>query len=65
MKLPKTLYAKIADGGTGPDYVSAEPDLSMLIEMGERVEFGVYELVGTRIAEGTVTTTQKPKRAKR
>lgn len=60
--LPKALYAKIADGGAGPDYILADADMSALVEMGEKVKIGVYKLVGFEEAEGVVST--KPRRAR-
>lgn len=56
MKMPTTLYAKIEDGGTGPDYINASPEMMALVEMGEKVKIGVYRLVGLTEAEGTITT---------
>ncbi len=60
MKLPKALYVKIADGGTGPDWLHADPDLTSLVEMGEKVRIGVYKLVGYEDAEGVVSNKPRP-----
>lgn len=58
-QLPKALYAKIADGGTGPDYVLADDNITSLVEMGEKVKIGVYKLVGFEEAEGVVSTNPR------
>ena len=44
MKLPKQLFVKI-DGNNGEEYFSPAEEAEHLVEMGQTVRIGRYELV--------------------
>lgn len=54
MKFPKKLYAKI-EGKKGDEYISSYESLDSTVDAGESVKLGVYELVDTVEASGSVT----------
>lgn len=67
---PKTIYAKIEAGGSGPDYLLPCESLVEAAEMGERIKVGVYTLTETVEVKGvaitnTIKASAKPKKAKR
>lgn len=50
-QLPKKLFVKIEkDGST--EYFLADENAAALVEMGEKVKIGTYQLVGVDQAEG-------------
>jgi len=53
---PKTLYMKIENGGSGPDYFNAYEDVIDAAEMGEKIKVGVYVLSETQEVKGVVVT---------
>jgi hypothetical protein len=57
MRLPKTVFVKIMDGGTGPDYLSA--DAMPLLEVGEEKLIGRYELTEAVTYRGEVIRLKK------
>jgi hypothetical protein len=59
-KFPKTLYAKIEDGGTGPAYVGTYDNIMDAAEMGEKITIGVYKLEGVQYVEGVIETRKMP-----
>lgn len=63
---PKTLYVKVEDGGTGPDYLNPCKTLIETAEMGEKIKVGVYVLTEMVEVKGVaITNTIKKSRARR
>lgn len=59
--LPKTLFVKIEqDGGT--TYFTADTEMYGMVEMGQKVQIGKYQLVETTDAEAVVKTSPPRKR---
>ncbi len=52
-KLPKQLFVKI-EGNVGEEYYSAADEAEYLVDMGQTVKIGRYELVETSDAIGVV-----------
>jgi len=63
MKLPKQLFVKI-DGNKGEEYFSPAEQVEHLVEMGQTVRIGRYELVEISDAIG-VAQIVPPKPARR
>lgn len=63
MKLPKTLYVKI-ESDKDATYFVCEEDASGLVEMGQKIKIGVYELVETKNAEGIANFSKSTKEGK-
>lgn len=61
-KFPKKLFVKIANGGTGPDYFEADDGVIGMVEVGEKSDIAIYELVDVVQCEGLVKTSSKPRR---
>lgn len=59
-KFPKTMFVKIGDGGTGPDYFVADEGLNGMVEVGETEKIAVYKLSHVEDVEGLVRV--KPRR---
>ena len=53
-KLPKTLYVKI-EKESSTEYFVADAEAAALVEMGQKIRIGVYELVETKTAEGVAS----------
>jgi hypothetical protein len=49
--LPKKLFVKVEKEGS-TEYFVADADAANLIEMGEKIKIGVYQLVEVQTAEG-------------
>lgn len=62
---PKTLYVKVEDGGTGPDYFNPCESLVEAAEMGEKTKVGVYSLTETVEVKGVAITNTLKKTAVR
>lgn len=63
---PKTLYVKVEDGGSGPDYLCPYEDVVDTAEMGKKIKVGVYTLTETTEVKGVaVTNTVKAARGRR
>jgi hypothetical protein len=60
-KLPTTLYVKIEKDGT-TEYFVADDEMYGLVEKGDRIKIGTYELVETTMAEAIVKTSPPVKR---
>jgi hypothetical protein len=56
-KFPKTLFVKVADGGSGPDYFEAGEDTVGMVETGVKTKIAVYRLEGEVMCEGVIKTT--------
>jgi hypothetical protein len=53
MKLEKTVYVKVEQGsGGGADYLMADTDIDALVNMGEKIKVGIYQLVEIKTVEG-------------
>jgi hypothetical protein len=63
-KLPARLFAKI-EHDSGNSYFIADTDVETLVEKGEKVQIGTYELVETSYAESVVSMSKPVKRAAR
>lgn len=63
-KLPKTIYGHWNEEGTQDEYLRTDPEPASLVETGETLTVGVYELVGTAEVKNTTSTTVKPLRRK-
>lgn len=50
MQLPKKLFVKIERGDS--DYFVADTNVVALVQMGEKIKIGVYQLVEITQAEG-------------
>ena len=50
---PKKLYVKI-DGEKGEEFFLADSDIIGMVDVGQKVKIGVYQLVETTSAEGVV-----------
>ena len=61
-KFDKTIYVKIEDDSDGPYYI-ANKTADNLVEMGETVKIGVYQLVETVQASGAAKF-EKPVKAR-
>ncbi len=55
-KLPKRLFVKIEIDGDN-SYFVADAEMYGMVEMGERVQIGTYQLVETTYAEAIVKTS--------
>lgn len=66
MKFPKKLYAKI-EGKKDEEYVNAYHGLDTIVDAGESVRVGIYQLVETVEARGSVTvvSTKPIRKAKK
>lgn len=53
-KLPKTLYVKI-DGDAPDQFFNASDYADALVDMGDRVKIGTYQLVSIATAEGVAS----------
>lgn len=53
---PKTLYVKVEDGGSGPDYLMPYEDAVDTAEMGKKIKVGVYTLTETVEVNGVAVT---------
>lgn len=53
-KLPNTLYVKI-EKDSGTEYFVADDEAAALVEMGQKIKIGVYELVETKTAQGVAS----------
>ena len=53
-KLPKTLFVKIETPENGPSYPVCDSEITSLVEMGEKLTIGVYQLVEKQVIEGVV-----------
>lgn len=60
-KLPAKLFVKIETDGD-ISYFTADKELYSLVEKGEKVEIGTYQLVETTMAEAMVSTSRPIKR---
>lgn len=60
-QLPKKLFAKIEHDGDN-SYFVADSDLYTLVEKGEKVQIGTYQLVETTYAEAVISTSKPVKR---
>jgi hypothetical protein len=58
-KLAKTLFIKYEQPERGPGYFIASRKVWALVEMGEKIKVGRYELKETFNAEGVAKTTEK------
>jgi hypothetical protein len=57
--LPKNLYVRIDEPDRGEPYLISSARMDELgIEVGDKTKIGVYKLVGTYNAEGTITTSK-------
>jgi hypothetical protein len=54
MKFPKKLFAKI-EGKKGEEYVNAYHAIETIVDAGESVKVGIYELKEIVEARGSVT----------
>lgn len=60
-KFPKKLFVKYGDGGSGPDFLDPHLAIDTMVDAGQRVKVGVYELKEVVEARGSVTVvTAKP-----
>jgi len=48
---PETIYVK-TESDSGNVYFVADDDPHSLVEMGEKIKIGIYQLVETQTAEG-------------
>lgn len=65
MKLPKQLFVKV-DGNRGEEYFNPAEKAEYLVEMGETVQIGRYELVEIADAIGVAQIVPpKPKRRRK
>jgi hypothetical protein len=55
-QLPKRLFVKIENDG-GTSYFSADAELYALVEKGDKIKIGTYQLVETMFAETVVKTS--------
>ncbi len=53
---PKTLYVKVEDGGTGPDYFGTYSAAIEAAELGEKIKVGLYTLTETIEVKGVAVT---------
>jgi hypothetical protein len=60
-QLPKKLFAKIEQDGDNNSYFVADNDLYTLVEKGEKVQIGTYQLVETTYAEAVISTSKPVK----
>lgn len=60
-QLPKTLYVKIESDSSSNEYFVADEDAASLVEMGQTIKIGVYQLVEISVAKG-VAEFKKAKR---
>ena len=60
MRFPQTLYVKVRKEGD-TEWFDAQEDASDLVEMGERVRVGKYQIVEFLDARG-IAQFDKPKR---
>jgi hypothetical protein len=60
-QLPKKLFAKIEHDGDN-HYFVADANIYTLVEKGEKVQIGTYQLVETQMAEAIVSTSKPIKR---
>lgn len=51
LTFPKKLYVKI-DGEKGEQYFLADSDFIGMVDVGERVKIGIYELTKTSFVAG-------------
>jgi hypothetical protein len=59
-RLPQTLCVKLEKGtGGGDDYFVVDTDLAGMVEMGEKVQVGVYRLVETKTVSGVAEVSNK------
>lgn len=59
MKLPKTIYVKVVNENDGTEYFVADNSIeNLILETGNKIMVGIYELVETCKAEGVVKTHQ-------
>jgi hypothetical protein len=61
MKFPKTLYVKVGDGGTGPDFLLPCGSVVEAAEMGKSIRVGVYTLAETTEVKGVAITNTASK----
>lgn len=59
-RLPKRLYARIAKDGD-VSYFIADDNPAALVEMGERIMIGIYQLVEMTSAEGVLSMGKPPR----
>jgi len=56
MKLPKTIYVKIVKEDKTEYFVADDSIRNLILELGDKVKVGVYELIETIQAEGVLET---------
>jgi hypothetical protein len=57
-RLPKVIFAKVVREDK-LSYISADQSPDVLVDMGEEVEIGTYELVDKNILKGTVQAVKR------
>jgi hypothetical protein len=60
-QLPKKLFVKVEHDGTA-SYFVADDAIYGMVEMGETVKIGTYELVETTFAKAVVETSRPVKK---
>jgi hypothetical protein len=60
-QLPKKLFAKLEHDGDN-SYFVADTDAYTLVEKGEKVQIGTYQLVETAYAEAIISLSRPVKR---
>lgn len=59
MKLPKTIYVKVVKENDNTEYFVADDSVkNLVLEIGDKIKVGVYELVETLQAEGILETKE-------
>ena len=58
-QLPKTLYVKVEKDG-GIEYFTADESADCLVDMGEKVKIGTYQLVDVSTAKGVAKFDKVP-----
>lgn len=56
--LPKKLFVKIESDGNA-EYFVADDDADSLVEMGQKVKIGTYQLIEVAHAEGVAKFTRR------
>lgn len=60
-RLPAKIFVKVETDGEN-SYFVADSDLYGMVEMGEKVQIGTYQLVETTFAEAIVKTSNPIKK---
>jgi len=56
MKLPKTIYVKVVKENDAEYFVADNSVSNLVLEVGDKIKVGVYELVETLQAEAILET---------